>query len=163
MNKYCIDTNFLIQLKNGPYDFEIAPGFWKWLEKEFSAGTIYSSSIVYKELVDGNDNLAEWIKKRKNSKVFIAPNDIVQTNHINIANYVVGNYPYYQAQKFLSKADPWVIAQAMVDNDIVVTFEVIVSPESQKVKIPNICKVFDVSYVTPYIMMRHCKARFEFI
>lgn len=162
MKKYCIDTSFLIQSKNGPYGFEIAPGFWDWLDKEFSAGTIYSSSLVYHELVDGNDELAEWIKRRRDDKIFVEPNDIVQSNHIKIADYVINNYPSFQSQVFLSKADSWVIAQAIVDDNIVVTFEILVPEESKKVKIPNICKVFNAQYIEPYEMMRQCNVKFVF-
>jgi len=150
MKKYCIDTNFLIQAKNGPYGFTIAPGFWDWLDKGFSSEIIYSSEMVYYELIDGNDELTEWIKERKNPKIFIKPNNIVQLNNAKIADYVINNYPSYQAEVFLAKADSWVIAQTMSDNNYVVTFEVIVPEGSNKVKIPNICKVFNVKYIEPY-------------
>ena len=119
--------------------------------------------MVYYELVDGNDELAEWIKERKDSKIFVKPNDIVQSNNGKIANYVNEEYPSYQSKVFLEKADSWVIAQAMSDDSVVVTFEVLVPEVSNKVKIPNICNVFNVQYIEPYEMMRKCKVQFGLI
>ncbi len=54
-------------------------------------------------------------------------------------------------------------AQTMSDNNYVVTFEVIVPEGSNKVKIPNICKVFNVKYIEPYEMMRKCNVKFGLI
>ena len=40
--KYLVDTNVLIEAKNRYYAFDIAPGFWKWLNQEHAQGTVFS-------------------------------------------------------------------------------------------------------------------------
>lgn len=59
---YLVDANVLIDAKNRYYAFDIAPGFWEWLGGAHAAGEVGSIEAVRKELVEGNDELAEWAK-----------------------------------------------------------------------------------------------------
>lgn len=160
MPRYCLDANTFIEAKNGPYGMDIVPAFWSWLDQQFDAGVLYSSMLVCDELTDGNDDLAEWAKLRKDSGIFVPPNDVVQVVFRQIADHVNANFPQPQAQAFLEGADPWVIAEAKVGNAIVVTHEILVPPNSSKVKIPNICQHFHVEYRKVYTMLRELNARF---
>jgi len=158
MNPFCLDSNVFIQAKNGPYGFDIAPGFWEFLDQQISKGTIFSSIEVYEELVAGNDVLADWIKVRKHSGGFIDSDADVQSTYREIADFVSKVYADHQVSLFLEKADPWVIALAKVGNAIVVTQETLIIGPHQKIKIPNICKEFGVEYMDTYQMMRILKA-----
>ena len=40
--KYLVDANVLIEAKNRYYAFDIAPGFWKWLNQAHAQGTVSS-------------------------------------------------------------------------------------------------------------------------
>ncbi|MCB0596496.1 MAG: DUF4411 family protein [Lewinellaceae bacterium] len=66
----------------------------------------------------------------------------------------------WEANDFLSGADPWVIAQAKVEGAKVITMEKLVGSESKKVKIPNICIEFDVEWLSTYQLLRALGARF---
>jgi len=158
MRKYCLDANVLIQAKNGPYGFDIASTFWELIDQKFEEGVISTSSLVYKELVGGNDELAMWIRERKDNGSFIEPDRDVQNTLSAIADYVNENYPQHEAAAFLSGADPWVIALAKTMSAVVVTQEKLVGGESRKVKIPNICRIFSVPYIDTYQMLRELKA-----
>jgi len=161
MQKYCLDTNVLIQAKNGPYGFDIAPSFWELIDQKIEEKIISTSILVYKELTDGTDELAKWIRDRRESGCFIEPDKDVQYKLGAIADYVNENHPQHEAAEFLSGADPWVIALAKTTNAIVVTQERLVSSESKKVKIPNICKKFGVLYIDTYQMLRELKANIK--
>jgi hypothetical protein len=161
MRKYCLDANILIQAKNGPYGFDIAPSFWDLLDQKIEKGLIFTSTLVYKELTDGNDELVTWVRGRKDSGCFIEPDKDVQEKLRAIADYVNKNYPQHEAAEFLSGADPWVIALAKVTNAVVVTQEKLVGNESKKVKIPNICRGFGVLYIDTYQMLRELKANIK--
>ena len=63
--KYLVDANVLIEAKNRYYAFDIAPGFWKWLNQAHSQGTVFSIEKVGEELGRGNDELADWAKKHR--------------------------------------------------------------------------------------------------
>ncbi len=160
MPKYCLDSDVFIQAKNGPYGFDIFPAFWNWLDTQFSKETVFSSKMVYDELIAGEDELSEWIHNRKETNYFINPNQNIQSSFQDIANFVRQKYPLHQVEFFLDGADPWVIAQAKAMSAIVITHEVPVSENSTKIKIPNICNKFKVKYLNLYQMMRALNARF---
>lgn len=91
MVDYWLDSNSLITPKNGPYGFDIAPGFWRLLEQNALAGTIRSPTFVYHELVDkSDDELAAWAAQNKDSGLFVEPDAPVQATFRTIADYERG-------------------------------------------------------------------------
>jgi hypothetical protein len=160
MSLFCLDANVFIQAKNGPYAFDILPRFWSWLDEMIAAQTICSSSMVLRELEEGEDELARWAKERRDSGFFVSPSQEAQSALADISAYVVSNFEPQHAQTFLDGADPWVIAQSKTDSSTVVTHEARAGLGSKKVKIPNICDAFSVPYTDLYGMMRVLGARF---
>ena len=82
--------------------------------------------------------------------------DMMNYHHgFRISNYVAENTQYKDSEKahFLSKADPWIIAYAYVNNCVVVTHEIL-APGSKKVKIPDICNFLHVQYINVFEMLR---------
>lgn len=152
MADYCLDANVLIQAKNSAYGFDIVPIFWRWLAGEFENGTIISTRSVYKEIVAGEDELAQWVKGRK--PCFLMPDKITQQNYSQIASYVAMNYEPAHVNEFLAGADPWVIARSITNGLIVVTHEQKAGRGAKKVKIPNVCEQFDAKWIDLYTMMR---------
>ena len=55
---YLLDTDVFIRAKNEHYGFELCLGFWDWLESMNAVGDVYSVEAVYREIIDGNDDLA---------------------------------------------------------------------------------------------------------
>jgi hypothetical protein len=159
-NRYCLDANIFIQSKNGPYGLDFAPSFWAFLDLQAQSGILFSSTEVYRELVEGKDELEAWVRARKNEPMFVAPDEVAQKVYADIAEHVVKQYPQQQAQKFLSGADGWVIAQAKTSDAIVITHEVKVEQNSNKPKIPNVCEVFGVAFMNLYQMLRMLGAKF---
>lgn len=156
---YLIDTNTLITAKNLYYGFDIAPSFWAFLSQCQSIKTI---DWVEDEINDGKDNLSSWFSNNWHNSVIKTNDNIEIVNEYQaIVNYVNSNDKYKQEEKnkFLSKADPWLIATAKARGDTVVTLEQLVDSQSKKVKIPNICQVFSVSYISPFDMLRQLQFR----
>ena len=154
MPNYWLDSDSLIRTKNGPYGFDIAPSFWSFIERKMDEGTIESSSMVFSELENGDeDDLLVWARKQKDKGYFIEPHEIIQSIFREIANYVNQNYPPFQASEFLKGADPWIIAHAKAYGGKVVTFEV-PAPSSNKPKIPDIAAHFNVETLNIYQMGR---------
>lgn len=160
MANYYLDANTLIQAKNGPYAMDVHETFWKFIDEKIEARVIASSVMVYKEWTDGNDDLAQWAKDRKDSGFFLEPTEQAQTIFGEIADYVTNNYGSPHVERFLAGADPWIIAQAKADGAAVVTHEVRVNQESRKVKIPNICEQFQVEWMNLYRMLHDLGAKF---
>ncbi len=160
MPDFWLDTDSFITPKNGPYGFDIAPGFWTFLEEKADEGVIASSRLVYEELHNGaEDELRQWAEARRDSDLFIEPDAQVQAALQEIADYVNVRYPLHQAAGFLDGADPWIIAHAKAHGGRVVTFEVR-APHSNKPKIPDVCDRFGLLTLKIYEVLRELGASF---
>lgn len=151
---YLLDTNSYVQAKNHHYRMGFCPGFWDWLDNAYAAGTIASITMVYKELVDYGDNLSNWARDRN---FHFLPVDDADTQKCfaEIAEHVMQLPLPSEPEKikFLSGADPWLIAKAKVTNCTLVTHEAPVPSNSKKIKIPNICNAFGVPYITTFDLL----------
>ena len=152
--KFWLDTNVFITPKNSYYSFDIAPGFWTFIDEQAETGEIAAPALVYDELVDrSDDQLAQWARERRGSPLFVKPSASVQSDLTRIADHVTSRYEPNQAADFLKGADPWVIAHAIAEGGIVVTLETKVPPGSTKVKIPNICEHFGIAWTSMFEML----------
>lgn len=158
MPEYWIDTNVFIQAKNGPYAFDIAPGFWALLDEMTAEGRIASSTLVRDELLVGMDELAEWARERRATSMFIEPDLDTQVAFQEVAQHVSDRYDSNQAREFLAAADPWLIAHAIASGGKVVTQETRAGENSQRVKIPNVCDFFGVESMNMDDMLRELGA-----
>lgn len=163
MIKYLFDTNVFIEAKNHYYAFDICPGFWDWMDHvaKSDAGSIV---LVCDELRKGKDDLAQWADKRRLEPWFLKVDDkATQTAMQDIAKHLAGS-PYTQdAQaKFLSGADPWLIAKARAVGATVVTHEARSPDAKRRVPIPNVCDAFEVACIPPFDALRSMAASFTF-
>ncbi|OQR30286.1 hypothetical protein BWR59_17160 [Pseudomonas sp. Bc-h] len=157
---YLLDANSYIQAKNAHYRMNFCPGFWDWLDTSFQSGHLSSISMVYKELAEYGDELSDWVKKRPAQ--FDAIDDkATQEFFGKIAQHVMEmalpNDP--EKIRFLGGADPWLIAKAATTGKTIVTHEVLAPENSKKIKIPNICRDFNVSYITSFDLLDALEAR----
>ena len=158
-----LDTNVFIQAKNGPYRFKVAPGFWAFLDEQIHAGNIRCPKMVYDELITNEaprDDLALWVKNRRQSGLFVPATRPVQKVMSTVADHVVGKYQQHQAAEFLRGADPWLIAHALYSKGVVVTHESDRKFNAKKVRIPNVCGDLHVSCVDTYEMLERLGAEF---
>jgi hypothetical protein len=160
---YLLDSNIFIQAKNFYYGFDICPGFWDWMDHAVDGCDARSIMTVYDELADGNDELAVWIKPRKDDGRFLDVSDIpTQQAFRSIAAAVqAGAFQEPAKANFLSKADPWLIAKAKVIGATVVTHEKASINPKKRVPIPNICDVFQVPYIDTFTLLRSHTASFQ--
>jgi hypothetical protein len=81
----------------------------------------------------------------------------------NISAWVCDDEQQYRdsAQRdFLSGADPFLVAYAQAHNHIVVSHEIDVKGERRKIKIPAVCRAFNVPYIRTFEMLRKENASF---
>jgi hypothetical protein len=160
--RYWLDANIFITAKNSLYAFEINTTLWAWLEKQLKAKIVMSPSRVFREIMDfkKDDPLKQWASNQKDTGLCVEPTKEVSVCLSKIANHlytstVVGKktkkpemrYKSAQIEVFSRGADAFVIAHAMADRGTVVTFESSKCPESQKIRIPDICAHFGVPCV----------------
>lgn len=143
---YLLDSNAFIQSKNHFYRFSFCPGFWDWLVEQHEVGILFSVEKVADELKMGGDQLSTWVARDAPRDFFVAPTPQVVTTQSVVARWVNAQTVYSQVEKarFLSKADPWLIAEAIENGHEIITFEELVPPSSSKVMIPNVAANFGV-------------------
>ena len=87
-------------------------------------------------------------------------NEVVN-NYRTIINWVENRDVKDIAKKrFASGADGWLIAYAKTHSVTLVTNEKSQPESKKKVKIPDVCKNFDVSYRTVFYMLKDLKVQF---
>jgi hypothetical protein len=155
MPDYWLDSDVLIESKKRWYSFQIAPGFWSFLDLKVNEGHVCASTRVYHEIVDETDDeLADWAKARRGLPFFVEPDEAVQAALTEIVDYVHASYSAVHAQRFLSGADPWIIAHAKAHGGTIVTLETLITdPNARRVKIPNVCAQFGVPYANLFMML----------
>ena len=150
-----MDSNVYIEGLKGPYAFDLAPRFWELIDELTDDGRLSCPTMVYEELLDGQDALTKWSKERRTSGLFVQPEADVQEAYADVIADVVRRYHDNGARRrFLARADPWVIAHALAEDSVVVSLEQPDPPESQQVKIPNVCDEFQVRAIDTYQMLR---------
>ncbi len=159
--KYLLDANTYIQAKNLHYRMSFCPAYWDWHDQQFLTGILGSIDLVLDELKKGNDELADWASARTDHFVSVDDNE-TQEAFTEIAEFIATHNVWQEPHisGFLSVADPWLIAKAISTDAIVVTHEILVPDNSTKVKIPNVCKAFDVTYLNTYQLLDELKAQF---
>ena len=165
---FCLDANSFIEPYRRFYAFDIAPDFWNWLISKAYEGKVCSTMAVYIELKQKEDKLYEWASAHKNI-LFKEPDQRVYRVYESIANYVKRRYTIKHYEKFLSGADPWVIAHSKAYNWVVVTMEARRGEQIDRtsgkivseIKIPNVCEAFGVKYVNLFDMLRSLKLQFR--
>lgn len=154
---YLLDANTLIEAKNKHYGMDFCPAYWEFLDNEAGKTTLASIDMVLGELEEYGDSLSEWSKEREESLFIVhSESEDIQKKFIEIADYVNQHKIYSESEKarFLSGADPWLIAAGNVLGASIVTHEALVPSNSTKVKIPNVAKEFNVSWIDPFEMIR---------
>jgi len=158
---YCLDANVYIEAHRRYYAFDIAPGFWDALIRLADQQVVCSPILVYDELSNSKDALAQWSKENKDF-LFVFPDEATQVVYSEIANLIVEHYQPQHVQDFLSYADPWVIAHAKAHRLTVITMEGRKNEHidgttgliAGKIKIPNICQRFEVEYMDTFNFLR---------
>jgi hypothetical protein len=158
---YLLDTNTFIEAKNRYYRMPAFPGFWEWIDLQFASGQIQSIQMVFEEISRGGDELSDWLKDRK-SRFIDVDDEPTQAVFTEIAQCVVDHPDYTESNvaNFLTVADPWLIAKAKILGATLVTHETMAPTGSKKVKIPNICRKFEVSVCNTFDMLAALEAQF---
>ena len=150
---FLLDANVFIEAKNRYYGFDLAPGFWEWLDAAADAGAIGSVRAVGEELARGGDELADWA--RAHPAAFHEPDTAVAAKLSEVALWVNRqDYTPAAVGEFLSVADYQLIAHAAAHGHTVVTHEQPQAGARKRVLIPNACVALGVDYCNTFAMLR---------
>ena len=156
---YLLDSNVFITAKDKYYGFDFCPGFWRWVEEKHQAEVVVSVESVGDELMAGNDDLAEWARRR-GPTFFRAPTPADSAGLEAVADWVSQqDYEQRAMGNFVGTADHFLVGQALAAGHTVVTLE---DPANsrRRIKIPNACTGVGVSWIDTFDMLRREQARF---
>lgn len=158
---YLLDANVLIEAKNRYYAFDIAPGFWAWLDQAHQKSLACSIEAVRDELLDGNDELAGWA--RANTPFFRAI-DQGTTRHFGALTSWATSRDFTQAARASftgNTADYLLVAYAREHQHTVVTHERSQPKARARVLIPDACLAMGVSTTDTFQMLRQTGAHLD--
>lgn len=156
---YWLDADTFITAKNSIYAFEINTTLWTWLDTQLKAKRVMSPERVFREIMafKKDDPLKQWVSARKADGLCVEPDKRVSQCLTNIADHLYTatvphkktrksqlRYKPAQVEVFSRGADAFVIAHALASSGIVVTFESDKYPESQRIRIPDVCAHFGI-------------------
>jgi hypothetical protein len=159
---FLLDSDTLIRPAGSFYDFTLAPSFWSFIENKIIAKQIIILDKVYDEINVGNDELSNWIKQITSLEPLSYKNQDIINNYGLIMNYLQSS-GFYKTEALDSwaqptAADPWLVAAAMTFHYTIITFEISntnlnTKQQSKKVKIPDICKHFNIACHDLYYLL----------
>ena len=158
-----LDSNVFITAKNTYYAFEIVPAFWTWLVAQAQAGEIASTDLVYEELKDGNDDLAQWVKDHHDLIFKLESTSAAVAAHVATLGVwaQADGYRQHVVEAFMDCADPFLVGVAADLGYTVVTHETPAGARRKKVKIPDVCTCVGVPYEDTFQMLKNLGARFD--
>jgi hypothetical protein len=163
MVRYWADANVFIEAHRRENPVKMAVGFWAWMSEQVEKGVIVCPRRVYQEIAeqeDHRDELALWFQARREKGLCLPPNKAVQKQVGEVNTYVFTNFRNPHFNDFAQGADSWVIAHAIVDKGIVVTQESSLRPLASKPRIPDVCKHFNVPFMSRLQMFRKLDAKY---
>lgn len=153
--KYVIDTSSLVQLRRN-YPLDLFPVVWKAMDRLADDGVLISSVEVLDELAASEvkgDDVLKWAYLHEN--IFMPLDGFVQQKVIEILESFE---TLIDIKKKKSSADPFVIATAILQSCTVVTEEQPTknsATNGQKVKIPDVCKRYQIQHYSLLDMLRN--------
>lgn len=160
--EFVLDANVFIEAHRRYYAFDICPGFWDVI-LEKGPDRLISIDKVKDELLEGDDELKDWVKTKISDTHFVPMDgDEVTKCYTDMMNMVKASLHYLPRAKseFANSADGWIAAYARTIGAKVVTHEVFDPNITKRVKLPNVCQNLGVETVNTFDLLRKLEAVF---
>jgi len=140
---YSLDTSALLDGWIRYYPPDVFPKLWTGVESLIKAGKMAATIEVQRELEKKDDDVRKWAKSQ--SGLFVAVDADLQ----KALKHVLLKFPnLVDAKRSRSKADPFVIALAIVNKCGVVTAERPAGTTAKRPRIPDVCQGLKVKCMT---------------
>jgi hypothetical protein len=100
---YWLDADACIQVKNeetGNYPFSRAEKFWAYLSHKVDERIVRAPKMVYDEITNGDDRLADWFKEREHRGLCVNASPEVWESLIRIGDFVVNKWKDRRSRAF---------------------------------------------------------------
>lgn len=158
---YLVDANVLIEAKNRYYAFDIAPGFWSWLEHAHLLSHIRSITAVNDEIQTRQDELSDWANK--NAHFFESIDGPTVSQFRTLTDWAKSQHytPSALANFTNNSADFQLIAHAKAHNLTLVTHEKSQPKARKRILIPDACAAMNVDTIDTFEMLRALTVQFD--
>ena len=154
MEKYCLDTSVLVEGWVRLYPKDVFPSIWGKIEEMVADGRLLSPDEVLNELKKQEDDLHKWAKGQTG---LFHPLDI---DLQRATQEILTEFPrMVESGKSRHQADVFVVALARITGRTVVTQET-PSVNSNKPKIPNVCKHYAIRCIDLLSLLREQNCNF---
>lgn len=159
MKPYILDSNFFIQAHRATYPFDVVPSFWNKIKDLADQGLILSIDKVKDEIFKNDDALSQWCEQNlppqffNDSSISIAE----YASIVDWANSKSDHYTQKAIQDFMEtdSADAWIISSALNQGLPILSHEKSEPERKNRIKIPDVCDAFGISYYTTVEMLRN--------
>lgn len=157
---YLLDANVLIRAHQDYYPLDRVRGFWTWLCAQAEAGFIKMPSEVHDEVVEGTDELAEWIGEPHVKNLLLLDEEVDQQIFQQVLDDGYGQNLTEDEIDEIGR-DPFLVAYALMgDNRTVVTKEVSRPSRGRgHTKLPDACSRLNVRWITDFALYRELNFR----
>ena len=148
---YSIDTSAIVELWRGMYSKDVFQSAWQKFEEHFENGVLTAPDEVYHELENASDELAQWVKERRE---LFHPLDENLQQHLS---RIISQFPQAASIPKRYYADPHVVALAELNGCSVVSMETandLQSNPNGMPAIPNYCSFCQVTHLHLLAMFR---------
>ena len=160
--KYILDANVFIEAYKRYYAFDLCPGFWRSIEHYGAQCMLASIDRVRDELQEG-ENLDAWKSQAPEPLFLPTDTEEIVAAYVEIIRWAQKQPRFNDGAKteFAQGVDAWLIACAKANVLTMVTHEQS-APKSQKhVKIPDVCKAFDIKCKNTFEMLRDLQVSYH--
>ncbi len=160
--RYVLDANVFMTAYHSYYSPGICQGFWDCLEHYCLEGSVLSIDRVRAEIL-GPPGLVEWRNQAPGGMFAPSGEPEIADRFSRMQAWVRARDQFLPAAKdeFARVADGWLAAYAKVHDVVVVTQEVFNPDIRKKVPLPNVCREFDVPYVSTFDMLNDLDVHFD--
>ncbi|TPW35219.1 DUF4411 family protein [Oecophyllibacter saccharovorans] len=162
---FLVDTCIFIESAKIHHPMDIFPSLWGKL-LETAGDKWFTCKPVANEIKDWGDDVFSWfdgLKKTHPEAILDHSPEDIQKGFADITQGIVDNAHYkpFAKEKFLSGADPWLLAFGRARGYKIVTRETIIDPNIKKrIKIPNVCKDYNIDCLNLNEFLRYVSFKF---
>ena len=155
---HLLDANVLIDANRDYYPMDRVGEFWAWLLHMAETGRVKLPLEVHEEVVQGNDDLAQWVKDHKETLLL----DEVLTGGA-VAFVIENGYASGLTDEEIVTvgSDPFLIAYALASGGRVVVTTERSRPKAQRAnrKVPDVCAQFKIEAIDTFELVRRLDFR----
>jgi hypothetical protein len=160
--QYILDANVFLEAYKRYYAFDLCPGFWQSIKHHGAEGIAATIDKVWDQLQEG-ESLDEWKANSRGLLVLSTDEADILSAYGEVIRWAQKQTRFESAAKasFASDPDAWLIAFAKARKLTMVSHEKSEPNSKRIIKIPDVCKAFEIPYSNTFDMLRNLQVSYH--